>query len=232
MSDKKKSKKKVELPKQLLAIKNADKEGWHETWNKKRDLLNIPHPCRAVFMGPPHTGKSTTIKNILLRANPPFERVVCCHCDPEGTTEWDDIGAEMRGDIPAPTDFSGNELKTAVIIDDMELKQMNKVQKAYLDRLFGYVSTHCRVSVFLTSQDSFNILPCVRRCANLWVIWRIRDLDSALCLARKAGIKRDQFNYIFSNFIHELHDSLWLDHTHKSPAPLRINGYDVLEKAK
>jgi hypothetical protein len=113
MSDKKKTKK-VELPKELLPIKNADKEGWMETWSKKRDLLNIPHPMRGVFLGPPHTGKSTTIKNILLRADPPFERVICIHCDHEGSKEWDDIGAEMRGDIPAPTEFSGNELKTAV----------------------------------------------------------------------------------------------------------------------
>ena len=225
-----KKEKKIKLPKQLLAIKNADKEGWYERWNKKRDLLNIIHPMRGVFLGPPHTGKSTTIKNIILRADPPFERVICVHCDWEGTEEWDDIGAEMRGDIPHPTEFSGNKIKTAVIIDDVELKQMSKDQKSNLDRMFGFVSSHCRVSVFLTSQDSFNVLPCVRRCANLWVLWRIRDIDSAMCLARKAGIKRDQFNYIFDNYIHNLHDSLWLDHTLNSPAPIRINGYDVLEE--
>jgi hypothetical protein len=225
----KKKEKKIHLPKQLLAIENMDK-GFHEKWSKGRDLLNFTHPFRGVFLGPPHTGKSTTIKNIILRADPPFERAICVHCDAEHTREWDDIGADMVSAIPPPSDFGGNEEKTAVIIDDVSLKQMSKEQKSNLDRLFGYVSTHCNVSVFLTSQDSFNIMPCVRRCANLWVIWRIRDLDSAMCLARKAGIKRDQFNYIFDNFIHEMHDSLWLDHTHKSPAPLRINGYDILEK--
>jgi DNA polymerase III delta prime subunit len=221
-------KKAIKLPNELIAIKNEDK-GFHEKWHSRRNLLNIPHPWRGVFLGPPNVGKTTTIKNIIIRAYPPFEEVYCIHCDAEYTKEWEDIGATMLPDIPAPTEFDG-ERKTLVIIDDLGLKNLSKDQLSNLDRLFGFVSTHKNVSVALTAQDAFNIVPCVRRCSNLWVLWRIRDLDSAMCLARKAGIKKDEFNEIFDTYVKEKHHSLWIDHTTNSPAPLRINGFEVLDE--
>ena len=38
-------------------------------------MLNFPHPFRGVLLGPPNTGKSTSVKNILIRADPPFKKV-------------------------------------------------------------------------------------------------------------------------------------------------------------
>ena len=63
----KKRKRELRLPNRLLALKNADK-AFHESWHPKRNLLNFPHPFRAVLLGPPNTGKSATVKNLLLRA--------------------------------------------------------------------------------------------------------------------------------------------------------------------
>ena len=54
------------LPNRIL---NPDKQ-FHESWSSGRNLLNIPHPFRAVFLGPPGSGKSTAVKNIILRIQP------------------------------------------------------------------------------------------------------------------------------------------------------------------
>ena len=69
----------MSLPNKIIPLPNPDKE-FHEAWDKGRNLLNIPHPFRAVFLGPPGSGKSTAVKNILMRADPCFENIIIIHC--------------------------------------------------------------------------------------------------------------------------------------------------------
>ena len=177
--------------------------------------------------------KTTIVKNLLLRADPPFEEVVVIHCDSKYTQEYADIGdnVEMLDEIPAPEDWEG-EVKTLVILDDLEFKQMPKIQKRNLDRLFGYVSTHKNISCILCSQDPFNVPPIVRRCSNLWVLWKMLDLDSLATCARKTGMKASGFNSIFNNLMIEPKDSLWLDHTSGSPYKMRRNGYELIKQVE
>ena len=147
-------KKKHRLPKTILAIPCADK-GFHEKWTPHRDLLNLPHPWRSLYCGIPNCGKTNMIKNMLIRANPPFEKVIVVHCSPEFTKEYDDLdNTEIIAEIPNPTEFDGEE-KTLVILDDIDLTALSKDQKGNLDRLFGFVSTHMNVSVCLSSALGF-----------------------------------------------------------------------------
>ena len=67
-------------------------------------------------------------KNLIIRADPPFQEIIVIHCDPEYTKEYDDIDVELLGEVPAPDEFEG-EVKTLVVLDDLEFKSMNKVQK-------------------------------------------------------------------------------------------------------
>ena len=225
-----KRKKKVRLPNRLIGIPNPDKY-FHENWYEGRNMLNFPHPYRAVLLGRPNTGKSTVAKNLLLRAKPAFEEVIVIHCDADYTQEYDDLGekVELRSEIPKPEEWEG-ENKTLVILDDLEFKGMNKEQRRNLDRLFGYVSTHKNISVILCCQDAFNVPPIVRRCSNLWVLWKCNDLDSMANVARKTGLKVQDFKRIFDEHMTEFRDSLWLDMTAKSPYPMRKNGFEILEK--
>lgn len=215
------------LPNKIIPIKNDDKD-FHESWTSKRNMLNIPHPFRAVILGIPNCGKSTTAKNLIIRQDPPFEEIFVVHCDYENTKEYDDIGAEMMGEIPDPAEWEGQK-KTLVILDDLEYKQMSKIQKKNLDRLFGYVSTHKNISVILCAQDPFNVPPCVRRMANLWILWKINDADSLNTCARKAGLKKNEMNDIFEMF-EDSRDSLWIDNTSHSPWPMRKNGFIPIMK--
>lgn len=225
-------KKSFRLPNRIIPLPNPDKV-FHEKWYKGRNMLNIPHPFRCVALGPPNVGKTTIVKNLLLRAKPAFEEVVVIHCDSGYTKEYDDVGdnLEILNEIPAPEDWEG-QVKTLVVLDDLEFKSMNKIQKRNLDRLFGYCSTHKNMSVILCSQDAFNVPPIVRRCSNLWILWRMLDLDALATCARKTGMKAEGFNTIFNQLMMDPKDSLWLDHTEHSPYKMRKNGYTLINKGE
>jgi hypothetical protein len=192
-------------------------------------MLDIPHPYRAVLFGPPNSGKSLIIKNLLLRAKPEFEELFVIHPDINFTKEYDDVDATMLSEVPAPEEWEGKN-KTLVIIDDMEFKQMNKEQKRNLDRLVNYASTHKNISVILTAQDAFNVPPSVRRSANLFVLWKTPDMDSLAQVARKNGLKGDELRALFKNIANKPYDSIWVDNTTNSPYPLRLNGYKVIKR--
>jgi hypothetical protein len=221
-------KRKRSLPSKVIPITNVDK-GWHESWSPGRDLLNIPHPFRAVIMGPPNSGKTTVVKNILMRADPPFVRMVVIYPDGGGfTDEYQDCGndsVEMIDYIPPPSEWDGQK-KTLCVVDDFELKGLSKEQRSNLDRLVGHVSTHRNVSVCVCNQDPYNAPPIVRRCANLYILWKQRDMVSLRTFARRLGLDLDR---LFDEHCPGRFDSIWVDLTVDSPAPLRINGYDRLE---
>jgi len=216
----------MSLPQRIIEIRNPDKT-WHEKWYKGRGKINMPHPTRAVLLGPPGSGKSLICKNLILFQNPPFRRIVVIHCDPTFTREYDDLDVEMMGDIPSPESWAG-DIKTVVCIEDLEFKGMGKEQARNLDRLFGYVSTHKNISVYLCAQDPFNVPAGVRRCANLWVLWKSTDSDSLATCARRTGMKSKAFREIFDSLMPDLHDSLWIDLSQGSPMKLRKNGFQEI----
>lgn len=223
MSAKPNPRKSRKLPNIIIPLPNPDKT-WHESWYRGRNLLNITHPFRAVLLGPPNTGKTTIAKNLLLRADPPFKQCFIVHCDPEYTKEYSDIECEMLDSIPTPSEWEG-QVKTLVILDDLEYKGMGKEQLRNLDRLFGFVSTHKNISVILAAQDAFNVPACVRRCASLWVLWKSPDIDAMATVARRTGLKAKALRQIFEDLLPEAHDSLWIDLTSHSPAVMRKNGF-------
>lgn len=214
----------MDLPDRIIPIENPDKE-FHEEWFGGRNVLNMPHPVRCCLLGPPNVGKTTVVKNLLLRAHPPFEEVIIIHCDPDYTEEYDDIdNCTMLDKIPAPDEWQG-EVKTLVILEDLEFKFLDRTSKRNLDRLFGFVSTHKNISCYICAQDPFNVPPIVRRCCNLWILWKVQDIDELSTCARRTGMKSLVFRQIFQNIMTNPKDSLWIDMTDNSPMKLRKNGY-------
>jgi hypothetical protein len=221
----------MSLPNKIIPIHNPDKD-FHEKWFEGRNLLNIPHPFRAVLLGPPNVGKSTTCKNILLRADPEFEEVFIVHCDGDYTEEYDDLDScTILERIPSPDEWEG-AVKTLVVLEDLEFKFMDRTQKRNLDRLFGFVSTHKNISIILCAQDTFNVPAIVRRCSNLWVLWKCSDLDEMSNCARRTSMKPLVFKKLFQKFITEPKDSLWIDMSEKSPHRLRKNGFIKIKSIK
>ena len=220
------------LPKRMISFQNRDK-AFHETWSGTRDWLDIPHPFRMLLAAKPNGGKTTVVLNIILRvahSDRPFEKIMVVHCDPKQTKEYDDIDCELREDIPAPEEFSPHE-KTLCILEDLNYLNMSKEQKGRLERLYGYASTHKNVSCILTAQDPFRIIPSVRRCSNVFVLWNNHDMDMIKTLARKTGVPAETLQQILEEQCQGAHDSIWLDFTPDSPAPFRKNGYERIALA-
>ena len=215
-------------PKKLFYLPNKDKSN-HEKWYKGRDLLNIPKPARIVLVGCPGSGKSNYIKNLILRAEPPYQKIYLLHPDEE-SKDYEDLGEDeiIRLDDIPDIDFCDPKVKNLLIIDDINLSNLKKDQKSRLDRLCGYCSTHRNLSVFLTSQDMFNILPSVRRNASVFVLYKnVPDLSSLATVASRTGLTSKKLFDIFEQ-CENTRDSVMIDLTPESPAKIRINGYEVL----
>ena len=117
-----------------------------------------------------------------------------------------------------------------LIFEDLDFSTLPKSELGKLSRLYGYCSSHKSLSVAITAQNWKEIpVPC-RRISNVFIIWRIPDISSIKTLASKCGLSTNDILEIFNTHIKNKHDSLWLDNTPDSPAPLRINGYKVLKK--
>ena len=217
------------LPEKIIPFKNHDKT-FHEAWYDGRDWLDIPHPFRMLLAAKPNGGKTTVVLNVILRVacgKTPFEKIVVVHCDPTTTKEYQDIEHEVRSDIPRPEEFVPQQ-KTLCILEDLNYIGMGKEQRGYLERLVGYASTHKNVSVMVTAQDPFRILPTVRRCMNVFVLWNNHDQDMLRTLARKTGKSTESLEHVFATHCQEPHDSVWVDLTPESPAPFRKNGYEPI----
>jgi hypothetical protein len=217
--------KKEKLPMALIAIGNKDK-AFHESWYPGRNPLNFPHPWRLCGTGPPNKGKSTAAKNIILRADPPFQKITIVHADGANTKEYDDLGKEgvtITSVIPAIEDWEG-EVKECVIVDDIHFGSLNKEQKKALNRLIGYVSTHKNISVICLGQIFFEHPVILRRCANIHVIWQGDDKADMQRIAGRVGIP--DLDDLMTRICPEFNDSLWIDKTRGTPFPFRTNGFN------
>lgn len=216
------------LPNKLIPMPNRDKQ-FHETWYPERNLLDFPHPFRMLLASKPNGGKTTAIKNIVLRValgKKPFQKIIICHCDPDNTREYNDLDHEMVHEIPAIESLDTSK-KTLIILEDLNYLDMSQEQKGRLERLYGYASTHKNLSCVLTSQDPFRVLPTVRRCTNVWILWNNHDAQMTKSLAKRLGISSEKLVQLFQQECKNPHDSLWMDFTTGSPAPIRKNGYEV-----
>lgn len=221
--------KKSKIPKEILLLKSGDKQD-REKWHKQRDLMDFPGGSfRAIISGPPSSGKTNLIKNIIIKANPLYDQVYLVHFDPYSKDYEDaDVTVLEDGELPHNDDIDVNE-KNLIIFEDINYESLSKEQKLDLASLFKYVSSHKNCNIIWSCHDPVTgIPPSIRRLANLYVIFRLPDVSSLSTIGSKCGINANDFQDIFKNFIKKQHDNLCIDMTSNTPAKLRINMYNVL----
>jgi hypothetical protein len=219
----------------IYALPNKDK-GFHQKWEDKRgygtdklNLMDFPHPYRSILIARPNCGKSTMMKNLILHQRPKFERCVIVHHDGADTKEYDDIGKKEIIDYIPDKSFFNPEEKTIVIIDDIDAKRLNQESRSHLFKLFSYVSTHKNVSVCLATQEPFGVPPDVRRVCNIIVLWKPSDYNCCAAFSKKIGLEAEELKKIFKDICTGSKDSLCIDLTDNSPAPLRKNMFEPLD---
>jgi len=215
--------------KQVRIFKNQDKEGWYESWEKDRDLLNFPHPFRCILSANPGSGKTNLIKNIILEAKPHFKVIYLCHYDPD-TKEYNDLDFIFLDQIPqGKSNLFNPNVKTLVIIDDYDFNSLTKDQLDNLRSLFKYGSTHRGISIVVATQDFFNLPSIIRRLSNVYFIWKGScDLDSLYQIGRRVGYTKDEFKNLIG-LCHDKFDNICIDFTIDSPAKVRFNCYTPIK---
>lgn len=222
------NKPKAKLPQQLILIKSCDK-AFHESYKKPRDMLNFPHPYVMVCTGRRNAGKTMYIKNSIIRAKPAFDIIQVLSCDP-GAKEWaNDIDCEVLDEIPSPENYMENDEKTLLVLDDICFLDLNKEDKRKIDRLVGFISSHCNVSIAIANQDFFNVVPIARKCASVIVLWRPTDLDELKTISRRTGITSKKIMEIFDTHMSEPTDSLTVNLIKGAPHGLVKNGFEPIE---
>ena len=223
----------------LTLITNPDKK-YNETWEPERDFMNFPCPSRIVLCGSPNVGKSTIIINLILKAKPFYKRIFLMHPmlmieeddedgdDVEVVKEYKHIDYEAIYEFPNPKFFNNGCKKQLLIIDDKELRTLPKEQKARLNKILSYASSHYNLSVVVACQDSFGQLPvCVLRFCNVIVIWRFNDLNYLRMLLLRCGVSGKKCQDAIINELkdYDKHDCIVCDYTENTPAKYRKNFY-------
>ena len=172
-------------------------------------------------------GKSTVIKNILLHAEPLYDRVVIVCCD-KSTKDYDDLEPHLVTDhLPSVESFDP-DYKNCLVIDDYRAKTTH--DKNLLDRLFGFASSHRRTTVIMAVQDLFAIwTPTIQRMSDVFVLWKTHDENQFRMICNRVGMKEAEIESIFTDLHFGKRDSLMIDKTPDSPAPLRKNIFDKIE---
>ena len=216
----------TKLPHRIIPLPNQDK-GFHESPKQlDDDLANFPWPSRILMCGAPNSGKTTLAMNILLHANPPYDRVVVWHAD-AGTKEWAMVTDEVVTKAPAIEEWD-SRIKNCLVIDDVCLKALNKEEKARLDRLCGYTSTHKGLTVMITNQQPNAIPASIRRMCNVFFLWNSTDAQSLRDIALKCGIKSHELSSLLK-LLPGVKDNLCVDLT-GSPYRYRKNLFELIEE--
>jgi hypothetical protein len=209
----------------IINFENEDK-GFHEKWYPGRSWMNIPHPSRMVVTGRPNVGKGVLVKNLVVQAQPEYEKIFVWSVSPENTKEFDDMTESeyIVDKLPTIEELNNGE-KTLLIIDDVDCFGLDRATKSRLDRVFGFVSTHCNVSVIITAQDPFRIPKSVRANCNVFVMFKICDEDSMNTIARRLGMTKEKLRTAFKCLTAQ-YDSITIDMTGNSPCEIRKNIFE------
>ena len=229
------SKAKYKLPNEIIKIANADKK-FHESWHTGRNICDFPHPVRIGILGKVGMGKSTVAKNIFIRTQEanehPYEQLIIIHGS-DTTKEWDEMDPDLIiNNIPDPQDFTQNDKKTMIIIDDFEMGGLSKQSLKNLSSLFRFVSSHHNISIIICYQSFFDMPAIIKKCCNVFIIYKPNDRDELGTIARRVGMTKKDMLYIFDNFMKEKRDTLCIDMTEDSPAPLRKNLFTPILKSE
>jgi hypothetical protein len=226
------------MVKQLHIFENADKDigNWVESWPKpkNRNIGQFPHPFRMSISGSVSRGKTNYAKNVLVEAqklNKKFKRLIVITCSAD-SNEWADCDPEIITDeIPDMSIFDQNTVKTLIVIDDYDFTACSKADLKQLSKLFRYYSSHKNISVICNYQSFFHIPKIIRKCSNIFTIYKPNSKQELTMIANRTGINERKLKSYFKKggIASGRFDCITVDHTIDSPAPLRKCLFEVIE---
>ena len=98
-----------------------------------------------------------------------------------------------------------------------------------LATLFRYASTHKGLTVYFGHQSFFGVLSLVRKMSNYYILWRPRALTKLAPIEDRVGMPKGALKQLFATVATGQFDSICVDMTRDSPAPLRLNIWQPIE---
>ena len=212
------------LPNEIIRFKSSDKE--HHQLPDYNDLANRCSPCFSILAGNVNCGKTSLLKNLLIHKMPCYERIVVYSPLGEATTEYSDvIDCELIDYVP-DFDFFDREIRNCFIVEDCDPKSLTKDERYKLGRFFGVYSSHNNIDIYVIAQNVFDLLPQMRRLANIVFLFKNNDLECMKSLARKFSVRNDDLKAIFHTFTK--YDSLCIDDSRSAEYRLRKNIFELI----
>ena len=213
------------LPQKLIHFKSSDKD--HHQQPDMKDLANCCSFVACIVAGNVNCGKTSLLKNLLVHKSPHYERIVIYSPLGEATTEYSDvIDCELIDYVP-DFDFFDREVRNCFIVEDADTKSgLSKNEKYKLGRFFGVYASHNNIDIYVVAQNVYDLLPQIRRLANIVFLFKNNDMESMASIARKFSLKVNDLKSIFHTFTK--FDSLCIDDTRGSEYRLRKNIYEKI----
>ena len=210
-------------------FKNREKALVHEDEDLE-NIANLRRGFKMLISGSPHVGKTNMVRQFIIHKNPAFDRILVVHVDPS-TIEYDDIdGVEMVpnvADLPAPEDINP-EQRLFIILEDLDVTALKRHDRDKINMYLRYVCSHRGVSLCMICHNPFAIPVDWRKKIDVYILYRF-DSDTLTMLARRMGIQKDDFRYLFKNCIKTKYDSLMIDLT-GSDNLVRKNIFEVVKR--
>jgi hypothetical protein len=115
-----------------------------------------------------------------------------------------------------------------VVVDDMELTHASKERLKNLGILFRYASSHKNLTIYFAHQSFFDLPPLIKKMANVFIIWRPRARNELALIENRVGMPIGSLEHLFNTVATGPRDSICIDHTLGTPAPLRLNVFQPL----
>ena len=87
------------------------------------------------------------------------------------------------------------------------------------------------MSVILCHQSFFDVPAVVKKCANVFILWKPRASSEYALLDNRCGLPKGSLRAMFKDIAPGERDSIMIDHTANSPAPIRLNIWTPVEIA-
>lgn len=200
----------------VMIFDNPDKKG-HKPTSGAAEWLPA-FPARMLFTGPPGSGKRNNLLNVLMRMQPPPDRIMVLHLDPE-SKEYrileklvgkDNVAYYTPDDPPKFEEIEGGDVRTVLVVDETPTKSLPKKDQSDIERLCNYGSTHKNCTILFCFQELTNISPPIRKAFNHFVLQKGPDDAFIKLAAHRTGVPPEELHELMT-LCKKKTDSIWID---------------------
>lgn len=217
--------------KELFVFDNPDKKYHHAEPNP----LIPDHPYVACLAGKRNSGKGNLALNLLLKMDPPPDKVYVVHPFMNQTAEWDvfdtyeKIHPDKLGEILQDDDYFDKTLKNVMIMDELRWKGFNKHDISFIEGLVNFTSSHNNLTILMLQQNFTSIPVEIRRGCNWWILWDANDLFASRHIKAATGFSIKE---IFTDFCAQPWDSVTINFTTKGATLRAPSPFEPISKCE